>query len=83
MSGFGQGLHGMCQNDCNGTLCPVRVGGIIFAVLATAVFFTLSVWTVVALRQPLDYGGFGGGLASVWGVVGIAIAAKSFAEKRS
>lgn len=69
------------QNGKDGSWCPVRTGGLIFACLSSLAYFGLAAWTVIVLKTPFDYGGFGGGLAAVWGVVGVAIAAKAKVEK--
>lgn len=63
------------------TLCSLRIFGVGFAVIGTAIYFVLAVHTVFVLKQPLDFIGFGTGLASVWGVVAGAIAWKSKAER--
>lgn len=63
------------------TPCALRIFGVGFAIVATTVYFVLAVHTVWALKQPLDFVGFGTGLASVWAVVAGAIAWKSKAER--
>lgn len=61
--------------------CAVRVFGIGFALISTAIFMWLAIHTVIDLRQPFDYAGFGGGLTALWGVVGLSIGLKSFSER--
>lgn len=63
------------------TPCALRIFGVGFAIIATAVYFVLAIHTVWVLKQPLDFVGFGTGLASVWGVVAGAIAWKSKTER--
>lgn len=63
------------------TPCALRIFGVGFAIIATTIYFILAVHTVWVLKTPLDYMGFGTGLASVWGVVAGAIAWKSKAER--
>lgn len=75
-------LYNMLKNSTGDGLCPVRLFGVGFALITTMVFFALACWTVLALHQPLDYSGFGGGAAAVWGVVGASIALKTHTEKR-
>lgn len=63
------------------TPCSLRIFGVGFAIIATTIYFVLATHTVFALKAPLDFVGFGTGLASVWGVVAAAIAWKSKAER--
>lgn len=63
------------------TPCALRIFGVGFAIIATAVYFVLAVHTVWVLKTPLDFVGFGTGLAAVWGVVAGAIAWKSKTER--
>ena len=65
------------------TPCALRIFGVGFAIIATTVYFVLAVHTVWVLKAPLDFVGFGTGLASVWGVVAVAIAWKSKTERQS
>lgn len=74
--------HQVFMTGDDNTPCAVRIFGVIFAIISTGIFFWLSIHTVYSLRTPLDYAGFGGGLAAVWGVVGGAIAFKSYTERR-
>lgn len=71
----------LIENGKDGSLCPVRAGGLIFGALCTTVYFALSVWTVVHDHQPLDYVAFAGGASAIWGVVGACIAVKAKVEK--
>ncbi len=66
----------------NQTWCPVRLFGIGFAIIGSAVYFGLSIWTVVVLKQPLDYGGISTGMVSIWGTVSVAVVFKYRSEKR-
>ena len=61
----------------NQTWCPVRLFGIGFAIIASSAYLFLAIWTVVALKQPLDYISCGTGLASVWTVVSAAVVFKA------
>ena len=61
----------------NETWCPVRLFGIGFAIIASSTYLLLAIWTVVALKQPLDYVSCGTGLASVWTVVSAAVVFKA------
>ena len=61
----------------NQTLCPLRVFGIPFAIILSNVFIGLSVYNVVALRQPFDYVSFGTGAGLIWGSVSAAIVGKA------
>lgn len=61
----------------NETWCPVRLFGIGFAILASSTYLFLAIWTVVVLKQPLDYVSCGTGLASVWTVVSAAVVFKA------
>lgn len=65
------------------TPCALRIFGVGFAIIGTAVYFALAVHTVWVLKQPLDFVGFGTGLASVWAVVAGAIAWKSKTERNN
>lgn len=60
----------------NQTWCPVRLFGVLFAILSSTVFLGLAVWTVVKQHNPLDYVAFGTGLSAVWATVSAAIIAK-------
>ena len=61
----------------NETWCPVRLFGIGFAIIASSTYLLLAIWTVVVLKQPLDYVSCGTGLASVWTVVSAAVVFKA------
>lgn len=63
------------------TPCALRVFGVGFAIIATTIYFVLAIHTVFILKTPLDFVGFGTGLAAVWGVVAGAIAWKSKTER--
>lgn len=63
------------------TPCAIRIFGVGFAIIASGVFFGLAIHTVYGLKTPLDYGGFAGGLAALWGTVAAAIGFKSYAER--
>lgn len=60
----------------NQTWCPVRLFGVSFAVVSSAVFLALAVWTVIKQHNALDYVAFGTGLSTVWATVSAAIIAK-------
>lgn len=79
---MGMILKQLIENGNDGSLCPLRFGGLVFALLSTSCFFGLAIWTVVGLRTPLDYAGFGGGLAAVWGVVAAGVAVKARTEQK-
>jgi len=67
----------------NETWCPVRLFGVLFAVLSSAVFLGLAIWTVVRQGVALDYVAFGAGLSAVWGTVAGAIVFKAkFGESK-
>lgn len=80
---FSQFAFNMFMTADDHTPCTLRVFGVAFAVISTAVYFALAIHTVIGLKQPLDYAGFGGGLAAVWGVVAGCIALKSKSERNN
>lgn len=67
--------HLFTEND-NETFCPVRLFGIVFAILTSTTFLGLAIWTVVKQRVALDYVAFGAGVSSVWATVAAAIVFK-------
>lgn len=67
----------------NTTLCPVRVFGIPFAFVATVVYFGLSIYTVVAKGNALDYMSFAGGVSTIWGVVSLAVIGQTAIRRQS
>lgn len=75
--------HDTFMTADDNTPCAVRIFGVGFAIIATAVYFVLAIHTVWSLKTPLDFVGFGTGLAAVWAVVGGCIAWKSKTERTS
>lgn len=70
--------------ESNGTkICPIRLFGFIFVVMASITYLILAYITVLVYKQPLDYVGFGTGISAIWGVYGGAISMKSFTEYKS
>lgn len=57
----------------NATLDVSRVFGVPFAIVSSAVFLALAIYSVAWLRQPLDYIAFGTGLSTVWGVFALGV----------
>lgn len=82
MNAIGTMIFNMLKTRDDGTLCPVKTFGVVFSVLASTAFLFLAFWTVMVLKQPFDYGGFGGGIASIWGAAGFTIAAKRWIETK-
>ncbi len=70
-------LRTLFTEQDNETFCPIRLFGIGFAILGSATYLGLAVWTVIKQHNALDYVSFGTGLASVWGVVSAAIVFKA------
>ena len=70
-------LRTLFTEQDNETWCPVRLFGIGFAVIGSAAYFGLAVYTVVVLKQPLRYDGMSSGMFKLWGVVSAAVVFKS------
>ncbi|MBX6391917.1 MAG: hypothetical protein IRY96_00460 [Burkholderiales bacterium] len=71
------GLTDLFTEQDNSTWCPLRLCGIPFAFVATAVYMGLSIYTVAIKGNPLDYVSFGTGLSILWGTVSAAIIGKA------